>query len=96
MERSTLRRLRSWPTLVGLVAATALTVTACGSSDDSGDSASAGTQTQSLKEINVKPTGPAAVKVGTNCGDTVPVGPKNKEGAAFQSMSDRLKDVYGS
>jgi len=96
MERSTLRRLRSWPTLVGLVAATALTVTACGSSDESSDSGSAGTQTQSLKEINVKPTGPAAVKVGTSCGDTVAVGPTNKQDAAYQGMSDRLKDIYGS
>ncbi len=97
MESSTWRRLRSWPTLVGLVAATALTVTACGSSDDSSSgSGSGGTQTQSLKEINVKPTGAANVKVGTECGDTVPVGPKNKEGAAFQSMSTRLQDIYGS
>ena len=99
-ESSTLRRLRSWPTLVGVVAATALTVTACGSSDDSGggggDSKSSGAQTQSLEEINVKATGAGAVKVGTSCGDTVPVGPTNKDGAAYQSMSDRLKDVYSS
>jgi ribose transport system substrate-binding protein len=95
MESSTLRRLRSWPTLVGLVAATALTVAACGSSDES-STGSAGTQTQSTKEINVKATGPGAVKVGTNCGDTVSVGPTNKQDPAYQSMSEQLKGVYGS
>jgi ABC-type sugar transport system substrate-binding protein/predicted small secreted protein len=83
--------------LVSLVAVAALTVAACGSDNGNGDKAStSGTQKQSTKEINVKPTGPAAVKVGTNCGDTVPVGPKNKDGAAYQGMSQRLKDIYGS
>jgi ABC-type sugar transport system substrate-binding protein len=83
--------------LVSLVAVAALTVAACGSDSGNGDKAStSGTQKQSTKEINVKPTGPAAVKVGTNCGDTVPVGPKNKDGAAYQGMSQRLKDIYGS
>src|SRR5690348_18248403 len=81
------RREMSWSrmTLASLMAAAALTVAACGSeSGDSNDKASSGNQKQSLEKINVKPTGPAAVKVGTNCGDTVPVGPKNKEGEAFQ------------
>jgi ribose transport system substrate-binding protein len=84
------------------MAASALTVAACGSSSDSGStggggsSSGGGTQTQSTKEINVKPTGAGAVKVGTSCGDTVPVGPKNKDDAAFQSMSERLQGVYGS
>jgi ribose transport system substrate-binding protein len=95
MESSTLRRLRSWPTLVGLVAATALTVAACGSSDES-STGSAGTQTQSTKEINVKATGAGDVKVGTECGNTVAVGPTNKEDPAYQSMSEELKGVYGS
>jgi ribose transport system substrate-binding protein len=95
MESSTLRRLRSWPALAGLVAAAALGVSACGSSDSSsGGSGSSGTQTQSLKEINVKATGPAAVKVGTECGDTVAVGPTNKDSELFQQMSDKLKSAY--
>jgi len=83
---------------VSLVAVAALTVAACGSDngDGSDNASSSGTQKQSTKEINVKPTGAAAVKVGTNCGDTVPVGPKNKDGAAYQGMSQRLKDIYGS
>ena len=83
--------------LVSLVVVAAMTATACGSDSNGGsDNASSGTQKQSTKEINVKPTGAANVKVGTNCGDTVPVGPKNKDGAAYQGMSQRLKDVYGS
>ncbi|HEY6889757.1 MAG TPA: substrate-binding domain-containing protein [Solirubrobacter sp.] len=89
----------SWSrvTVASLMAAAALTVAACGSeSNDGSEKASSGNQKQSLKKINVKPTGPAAVKVGTNCGDTVPVGPKNKEGEAFQSMSPRLQGIYGS
>jgi ribose transport system substrate-binding protein len=89
----------SWSrvTLASLMAAAALTVAACGSeSNDGSEKASSGNQKQSLEKINVKPTGPAAVKVGTNCGDTVPVGPKNKEGEAFQSMSPRLQGIYGS
>jgi ribose transport system substrate-binding protein len=83
--------------LVSLVAAAALTAAACGSdSEDSGGSAaSAGTQTQSTKEINVKPTGAGAVKVGTNCGDTVPVGPKNKDGV-YSTMPQELQDIYSS
>jgi len=83
--------------LVSLVVVAAMTATACGSDSNGGsDNASSGNQKQSTKEINVKPTGAANVKVGTNCGDTVPVGPKNKDGAAYQGMSQRLKDVYGS
>jgi ribose transport system substrate-binding protein len=83
--------------LVSLVAAAALTAAACGSdSEDSGGSAaSAGTQTQSTKEINVKPTGAGAVKVGTSCGDTVPVGPKNKDGV-YSTMPQELQDIYSS
>jgi ribose transport system substrate-binding protein len=93
------RRDMSWSrmTVASLMAAAALTVAACGSESGGGsDKASSGNQKQSLEKINVKPTGPAAVKVGTNCGDTVPVGPKNKEGEAFQSMSERLQGIYGS
>jgi ribose transport system substrate-binding protein len=83
--------------LVSLMAAAALTAAACGSdSEDSGGSAaSAGTQTQSTKEINVKPTGAGAVKVGTSCGDTVPVGPKNKDGV-YSTMPQELQDIYSS
>jgi ABC-type sugar transport system substrate-binding protein len=91
---------RWWPwsrvALVSLVSAAALSVAACGSDNSDSDKASTGTQKQSTEDIDVKPTGAAKVKVGTECGDTVPVGPKNKEGAAFQSMSQRLKDIYGS
>jgi ribose transport system substrate-binding protein len=94
------KRARPWSraALAGLLAVAALTATACGSSDDSGSESAAagGTQTQSTEEINVKPTGPGNVKVGTACGDTVPVGPKNKDDAAYQSMSKRLQDVYSS
>jgi ribose transport system substrate-binding protein len=89
----------SWSrvTLASLMAAAALTVAACGSESNGGsEKASSGNQKQSLEKIDVKPTGPGKVKVGTECGDTVPVGPKNKEGEAFQSMSPRLQDIYGS
>jgi ribose transport system substrate-binding protein len=98
IERAKWRRLLSRPTLACLVAAAALTATACGSSDDGdggGSAAAGGTQTQSTKEINVKPTGAGNVKVGTSCGDTVAVGPKNKDGA-YATMSKRLQDVYSS
>ncbi|MDA0165320.1 substrate-binding domain-containing protein [Solirubrobacter ginsenosidimutans] len=90
---------RSWSrvTLVGMMSAAALTVAACGSESGGGnEKASSGNQKQSLEKIDVKPTGPAKVKVGTACGDTVPVGPKNKEGEAFQSMSPELQGIYGS
>ena len=98
IERAKWRRLLSRPTLVCLVAAAALTATACGSSDDGdggGSAAAAGTQTQSTKEINVKPTGAGNVKVGTSCGDTVAVGPKNKDGV-YSTMPQTLQDIYSS
>jgi ribose transport system substrate-binding protein len=98
IERAKWRRLLSRPTLVSLVAAAALTATACGSSDDGdggGSAAAAGTQTQSTKTINVKPTGAGNVKVGTNCGDTVAVGPKNKDGV-YSTMPQTLQDIYSS
>jgi ABC-type sugar transport system substrate-binding protein len=98
IERAKWRRLLSRPTLVCLVAAAALTATACGSSDDGdggGSAAAAGTQTQSTKEINVKPTGAGNVKVGTSCGDTVAVGPKNKDGV-YATMPQTLQDIYSS
>ena len=45
--------------------------------------------------IGVKPTGAGAVKTGTNCGDTVSVGPTNKSGV-FSTMPKSLQDIYGS
>jgi ABC-type sugar transport system substrate-binding protein len=45
--------------------------------------------------IGVKPTGAGAVKTGTNCGDTVSVGPTNKNGV-YKSMPKSLQDIYGS
>jgi ribose transport system substrate-binding protein len=45
--------------------------------------------------IGVKPTGAGAVKTGTNCGDTVSVGPTNKNGV-FSTMPKSLQDIYGS
>jgi ABC-type sugar transport system substrate-binding protein len=90
-------RQRPWQALVGLVAVSALAATACGSGDgSSGDSGSAATSAkQSTKEINVKPTGAGAVKVGTNCGDTVAVGPTNKDGV-YATMPKAQQDVYSS
>jgi ribose transport system substrate-binding protein len=46
--------------------------------------------------VGVKPTGVANIKIGTNCGDSRPVGPTNKNGAAFKSMSKTLQDIYHS
>ena len=91
-------RWRPWShaALVSLVCAAALTVAACGSENNGGENASSsGTQKQSTEDIDVKPTGAANVKVGTACGDTVPVGPKNKDGV-YSTMSKRLQDVYSS
>ena len=48
-----------------------------------------------LGGIGVKPTGAGAVKTGTNCGDTVSVGPKNKNGV-YKTMPKALQDIYGS
>jgi ABC-type sugar transport system substrate-binding protein len=45
--------------------------------------------------IGVKPTGAGAVKTGTNCGNTVSVGPKNKNGI-YKTMPKSLQDIYGS
>jgi ABC-type sugar transport system substrate-binding protein len=45
--------------------------------------------------IGVKPTGAGAVKTGTNCGNTVSVGPTNK-GGVYKTMSKSLQDIYGS
>ncbi len=45
--------------------------------------------------IGVKPTGAGAVKTGTNCGDTVSVGPTNKNGV-YKTMPKSLQDIYGS
>ena len=45
--------------------------------------------------IGIKPTGAGAVKTGTNCGDTVSVGPTNKSGV-YASMPKSLQDIYGS
>lgn len=97
MENAKRRWRLSRPLTVGLVALAAMsTATACGSSDDSsGGSTSAGTQTQSTKLINVKPTGPGNVKVGMACGDSVAVGPKNKDGV-YSTMSKGLQDIYAS
>jgi ABC-type sugar transport system substrate-binding protein len=99
VSESTKWRPRPWSraVLAGLLAVAALTATACGSSDDSGggSASSGGTQTQSTELINVKPTGPGAVKVGTQCGDTVPVGPSNKDGV-YSTMSKELQDIYAS
>jgi ribose transport system substrate-binding protein len=85
--------------LASLLTVAALTAASCGSDSDDGggggSAAPAGTQTQSTKEINVKPTGAGAVKVGTSCGDTVPVGPKNKDGV-YSTMPQELQDIYSS
>ena len=43
-----------------------------------------------------KPTGPANVKIGTKCGDSRPVGPKNRNSVVFRKMSKQLQDVYHS
>jgi ABC-type sugar transport system substrate-binding protein len=45
--------------------------------------------------IGVKPTGAGNVKVGTKCGDTVPVGPTNRNGV-YKTMPKTLKDIYSS
>lgn len=104
MFKSTKGRGGLWraPALAGLLAALALLVAACGgsSSDDNGGGggskpAADTTSTQSTEVINAKPTGAANVKTGTECGDTVSVGPKNKDGV-FAQMSPELQDVYGS
>lgn len=89
-------RTRPWSRAAwaSLTVAAALTVAACGDSGDE-NAASPGTQKQSTEDIDVKPTGAAAVKVGTECGDTVPVGPKNKDGV-FATMPKKLQDIYGS
>jgi ribose transport system substrate-binding protein len=95
--RATWRR-RLWSRLgaVSLVAAVMLTAAACGSdSGDSGGSGGAGAQKQSTKSINVKPTGAGVVKVGTECGNTVPVGPTNKDGV-YAAMPKELQDIYSS
>jgi len=95
--RATWRR-RLWSRLgaVSLVAAVVLTAAACGSDNgDSGGSGGAGTQKQSTKSINVKPTGAGVVKVGTECGNTVPVGPTNKDGV-YATMPKELQDIYSS
>jgi ribose transport system substrate-binding protein len=95
--RATWRR-RLWSRLgaASLVAAVMLTAAACGSdSGDSGGSGGAGTQKQSTKSINVKPTGAGVVKVGTACGNTVPVGPTNKDGV-YGTMPKQLQDIYSS
>lgn len=86
------RRLWSRPALVSLVAVVALTVGACGG-DDNGDGGS--NAKQSTEEIDVKPTGAGVVKVGTECGDTVPVGPSNKDGV-YSTMPKQLQDIYSS
>jgi ribose transport system substrate-binding protein len=46
--------------------------------------------------VGIKPTGPAAVTIGTKCGQSRPVGPSNRSGSAFGSMSKQLKDIYHS
>jgi ribose transport system substrate-binding protein len=45
--------------------------------------------------IGIKPTGAGNVKTGTNCGDTVSVGPTNKSGV-YSKMPKSLQDIYGS
>jgi ribose transport system substrate-binding protein len=99
VSESAKSRWRPWgrAALACLLGVAALSVAACGSDSDSGDggSASGGTQTQSTEEINVKPTGDGVVKVGTQCGDTVAVGPTNKDGV-YSTMTQELKDIYSS
>jgi ribose transport system substrate-binding protein len=43
-----------------------------------------------------KPTGPANVTIGTKCGQSRPVGPKNRNSVVFRKMSKQLQDVYHS
>jgi ribose transport system substrate-binding protein len=43
----------------------------------------------------VKPTGAGKVTVGKKCGQSVPVGPANKNGV-YKTMSQQLKDIYAS
>ena len=45
--------------------------------------------------IGVKPTGAGNVKVGTKCGNTVAVGPTNKNGV-YKTMPKTLQDIYSS
>jgi ribose transport system substrate-binding protein len=45
--------------------------------------------------IGVKPTGAGAVVTGTKCGNTVSVGPTNKNGV-YAAMPKSLQDIYGS
>ena len=96
MSESAKWRTRLWSRAGwgSLLAAAALTVAACGDSGNE-NASSSGTQKQSTEDIDVKPTGAAAVKVGAECGDTVPVGPKNKDGV-FATMPTKLQDIYGS
>src|SRR5262249_28973561 len=49
-----------------------------------------------LASIGIQPTGAGAVKVGKKCGNTVPVGPKNKGNAAYRGMSRQLQNIYSS
>src|SRR3954470_4257539 len=75
-----MRKKASRKTLVGVAALAVVALTAL-----------AGT----AYGIGVKPTGAGAVKTGTNCGDTVSVGPTNKSGV-YSSMPKSLQDIYGS
>ena len=43
-----------------------------------------------------KPTGPANVTIGTKCGQSRPVGPKNRNSALFRKMPKQLQDIYHS
>jgi len=45
--------------------------------------------------IGIKPSGAGNVKTGTNCGDTVSVGPTNKSGV-YKTMPTSLQNIYGS
>jgi ribose transport system substrate-binding protein len=80
--------------LVSLVVVVALTASACGDDDGSGDGSGSNAK-QSTEEINAKPTGAGVVKVGTECGDTVPVGPENKDGV-YATMPKKFQDIYSS
>jgi ribose transport system substrate-binding protein len=79
--------------LVSLVVVVALTASACG--DDDSDGGAGSNVKQSTEEINVKPTGAGVVKVGTECGDTVAVGPTNKDGV-YATMPKKFQDIYSS
>lgn len=97
-RRSRLLRIRF--RLIGvlaLIAAVAMVAPACGSSSSKSNSAPAVTAAnQSASSGQTSGAGLGGkIKVGTACGDTVAVGPKNPNGV-YATMSAALKNIYSS